>query len=189
MPASSQDTRSRCGQARLPGAAHLRGGATPGGAGQGSSLRAFQPRLVTWTGRFIHLRWRCKTARGCAGVGNGSGKGRDPQRPLPSARLGLAHLRCGDHLDHGTVPIGGIADVGTRCQITRDAGSSGTWVWGCQQQQHPLTWSPPEANHTHAQPWLPSCTSQEKKSPRSFYPCVVLGQFLSNLGPSGGHSN
>ena len=76
----------------FPGAAHLRGGATPGGAGQRSSLRAFQPRLVTWAGRFIHLRWRCKTATGLWGDGgSGSGRGRDPERSLPSARLGLAH--------------------------------------------------------------------------------------------------
>lgn len=76
----------------FPGAAHLRGGATPGGAGQRSSLRAFQPRLVTWAVRFIHLRWRCKTATGLWGDGgSGSGRGRDPERPLPSARLGLAH--------------------------------------------------------------------------------------------------
>lgn len=66
----------------FPGAAYLRGGATPGGAGQGSSLRAFQPRLVTWTGRFIHLWWRCKTATGlCGGWGEWVREGPRPAAP------------------------------------------------------------------------------------------------------------
>lgn len=69
----------------FPRAEHSWGRATPGGAGQCRSLSPFQPRLVTWAGGFIHLRWRCKAAMGdvreCPDRG---------APPLPT-RLGLAH--------------------------------------------------------------------------------------------------
>lgn len=73
----------------LPGAAHLWGGATPGGAGQRSSLGAFQPSLVTWASRFIHLRWRCKKA-GVGGKGV-QGGAETQTAPYSPARRGIAH--------------------------------------------------------------------------------------------------
>ena len=79
----------------LPGATHLWGGATPGGAGQRSSLGAFQPRLVTWAGRFIHLRWRCKTAMGGGRGGSlfrekpGPGTPPTPRPPGPRSHSAL----------------------------------------------------------------------------------------------------
>lgn len=78
----AQPLRSR---RALPGAAHLWGGSTPGGAGQRLSLGSFQPRLVTWAGGLIHLRRRCKAITG--GVREGHG----PRHPPLPARLGPAH--------------------------------------------------------------------------------------------------
>ena len=104
----------------------------------------------------------------------GQGEAETRSAPYPPPAWASLTLRAhGDHLDHGTVPVGGIADVGTRCQITRDAGGSGTWVWGCQWQQHPLTGAS-GANTLHTWLWLSSHLTG-KKSPRSFYPCPVAG--------------
>lgn len=61
FPGHAKPLRSGCA---LPGAEHLRGRVTPGGADQSRGLRPFQPRLVTGAGGFIQV-WRgCKGAMG-----------------------------------------------------------------------------------------------------------------------------
>lgn len=94
-----------------------------------------------------------------------------PRSPPAWASLTLrAHDDC---FGHGAMAVGGVADVDTGCQDSRDSGSSGTRVWGCQRQQHPLSGAP-GAHALHAWLWLPIDLTG-KQVPRSFNPCPIAG--------------
>lgn len=97
-------------------------------------------------------------------------KPRPPPTP-PPAEASLTLRAHGNHLDGGAVLIGGVADVGTGCQFPRDWRGSGTGVWGCQRQQHPLTGAS-GANAHHTWLWLPIHLTG-KQLPGSFYPCPI----------------
>lgn len=163
---SGHTQRLRLGCA-LPGAAHSWGGATSSYTGQLGSL-PFQPGLVTWAGGLIHLRWCCKAVIG------GIREGPDPGHPLLPPAWAQLTLHANSHrLDHGAMPVGGIAGVDTRCQFTRDAGGSETRVWGCQRKQHPFTGAL-RADAFHSWLWLPINLTRKQPS-RSFHPCPIAG--------------
>lgn len=151
----------------LPGASHLWGGATSSDAGQLGSL-PFQPRLVTWAGGLIHLWWRCKAVIGVIR------EGPDLGHPLLQPAWAPLTLHANSHcLDHGAMPVGGVAGVDTRCQFIRDAGGSGTRFWGCQRQQHPFT-GVPRTDAFQSWLWLPINLTRKQPS-RSFHPCPIAG--------------